>query len=831
MDRSTLIEPGDESDAGKTTTTERMLYYSGYTRRLGDVDEGSTVTDFLPAERARGITIQSAAISFHWPPLPSGVTSNSKHSSLNPGTPKSSVPHNINLIDTPGHADFTFEVLRSLRILDGAVCILDGVAGVEAQTEKVWIQADTYQIPRLIFVNKLDREGAAFGKTVKEIAMRLQTWPAVCQIPIWEHGNGSLQGVADVIRMQGLVWEKGSDGRSVKLLPLSEMTQELAEELKHARVALIELLSEYDEGMVEKYLDHEEDHLAIPATDVVASLRRCVLQSPQRVVPVYCGASFRNVGVQPLLDAVVDLLPAPTERPDAEVNLSGKRTALEHVMSGTTELTESPKKKKTGGTGLPIARNLKCCALAFKVVNDAKRGALVYVRVYSGALERGTNIYNTNLNVIEKAHKLLRMYANDAVELESIEAGQIGVIPGLKFARTGDTLISYSGMNSKSGPPAPLNSLQLRPITVPPPVFFSSVEPQSLSEGKNLSEQLAVLLREDPSLNVSEDPESGQTHLAGMGELHLEIASGRLINDMKVKASVGSIEIGYRETIPELSESYTEHLNREFGGTISKAVCDVRVRHLDISDTDLTVDGITVIDAEAYRLVVRHPTLDVDGEPIHKSHPRLPEHISLGGLINSLQTGVKAGLARGPKFHYPVHSVEIVVDIDPAQHIFPDTTLSAVSTAAFRAVKNALRQSNAVENTIIMEPVMNVTITMNESDMGSVIQDISSARGGQVLSLEGESAASTPRDYLPILDVNKVYAPPDPFGSSFGSGIGVLDAQRQITARVPLKEMVGYLKRLRSLTGGRGTFVMSVDRFERMSTHRQKAVLNEMRGA
>ncbi|KAI7636013.1 Ribosome-releasing factor 2, partial [Hortaea werneckii] len=503
-------------DAGKTTTTERMLYYSGYTRRLGDVDEGSTVTDFLPAERARGITIQSAAISFAWPPTGTSQPLPGSHHTT---------PHNLNLIDTPGHADFTFEVLRSLRVLDGAVCILDGVAGVEAQTEKVWAQASAYRIPRIVFVNKLDRDGAAFGKTVKEVGLRLRAWPAVCNLPWW-NADGKLIGVGDVVGLQGMRYVEGGDGKQIDLVSLQELESQdaaLAAELRKARTSLIELLSEHDDEMVEKYLEADEDYLAISAADITASFRRCTLQHPQMVVPVFAGASFRNVGVQPLLDSVIDLLPSPTERPDPEVSLgsSGTKGGLSAFLSGKLTAAAAPERSKTSSKAVSkdkatlALQNLEACALAFKVVADARRGVLVYVRVYSGAITRNAPLWNTILQSTERAQRLLKMYANDAVDIESIPAGQIGVIPGLKFARTGDTLVSYTGAHPKNGPPAPINTLQLRPIAVPPPVFFVSVEPNSLAEEKPIKEALALLLREDPSLHVSVDEESGQTHLAG----------------------------------------------------------------------------------------------------------------------------------------------------------------------------------------------------------------------------------------------------------------------------------------------------------------------------
>ncbi|KAK4503148.1 hypothetical protein PRZ48_006575 [Zasmidium cellare] len=810
-----------------------MLYYANFTRRLGDVDEGSTVTDFLPAERARGITIQSAAISFSWPP-----SAGNKLQLFAPGTPRSHIPHNINLTDTPGHADFTFEVLRSLRVLDGAVCILDGVAGVEAQTEKVWAQAAAYAIPRIVFVNKLDRDGAAFGQTVKEVGLRLGAWPAVCGIPWWS-ADGRLQGVGDVVGLRGLKYVEGGDGKEIKAFDLSTLEGEdmkLAEELKPARIALIERLSEHDDEMVEKYLEADEDHVAISARDVTESLRRCVLQSPQQVAPIYAGASFRNVGVQPLLDAVVDLLPSPEERLDPEVSLgSGTKGGLSAFLSG--KLVDAAA-VQTKGSGKALSKNqattalakLEACALAFKVVADAKRGVLVYVRVYSGTVNRNAALWNTNLQNMERAQRLMKMYANEAVDIDSIPAGQIGVIPGLKFARTGDTLISYHGANPRTGPPLPIGTLQLRPIDVPPPVFFVSVEPNSLSEEKHIKESLALLLREDPSLYVSLDEESGQTHLAGMGELHLEIARDRLVNDLKAKARIGNIEIGYREAITTSSDEVTEVFDREVGGKSSKAACSVSVE-------PLTEDG-PISGGEAHTLdlhdknvlSVSFPTLHGDGSPIDPEAPGLPEHLPIQIILQALQNGVSAALARGPTHSYPVHSTQLQITFDPAQHIFPNTTPAAISSAARLAVQAALKQSATTNASVLMEPVMMVTISVDPDSLGPVVHDLSSARGGSVISLGSDDTEATASNEI---DVAKIYAPPDPFaGGHISSDMASVgnSGMRQIVARVPLKEMVGYLRHLRSLTGGRGTFTMVVDRFERMGAQRMRGVLNEMRG-
>ena len=853
LDRTRNIGIIAHIDAGKTTTTERMLFYSGFTRRIGDVDEGSTVTDFLPAERARGITIQSAAITFHWPP---GEGADGQQVDRDPNLPRSAVSHTINLIDTPGHADFTFEVLRSLRILDGAVCILDGVAGVEAQTEQVWHQASTYNIPRIIYVNKLDRDGAAFGRTVREVSSRLAVYPAVCQTPWFDGGNGAFVGVADAVNLQGLRYKAGDDGRSVKMLNLEQLETEepsLAQELRRARIALVELLSEKDDAIVEEFFECDEDHLAVSPKSIIDSLRRCVLDQSTRVIPVFAGASFRNMGVQPLLDSVVNLLPSPPESPDPEVSIGGVTGGLRRLLSGDLILEQNEKsaasvkgKKKKKASALTDPKDaiskLQSCALAFKVVNDPKRGVLVYVRVYSGSLDRNSLLFNTNLHLSERAPRLLKMYANDAVEVDSIPAGHIGVVVGLKHARTGDTLLSYAG--NKPTPPEPLTSLQLRPINVPPPVFFTSVEPHSLSEEKRMHETLALLLREDPSLHVSMDEESGQTLLSGMGELHLEIARDRLINDLKAKASMGHIEISYRETVLGASNAITKTFDREVAGRRGKAGCTAIIEPIDGRDISDAADEDTLLaeTVEGNQILIRAPGLQVERSSRNDEEvsPFLPPGLDLSSLRAALQNGALAALARGPQFTFPMHNTRTTLILNPEEHLFGnDTTTSALSAAARQATSAALRDLLAGAGTVMMEPVMNVIISVDEASLGSVVHDISSSRGGHIISLDEEvplsatDASGTPTDdNPPPIDPKRIYAPPDPFETpSVGVEIPVsVSRPRTITAKVPLKEMVGYLKHLRSLTAGRGTFVMSVDRFENMSAPRQKAVLAELRG-
>lgn len=847
-------------DAGKTTTTERMLYYSGFTRRIGNVDQGDTITDFLPAERARGITIQSAAITFHWPPV---SDADSITSLL---TDKTS--HTVNLIDTPGHADFTFEVIRSLRILDGAICILDGVAGVEAQTEKVWTQASNYRIPRVIYVNKLDRDGAAFNRTVHEIASRLHTWPVLCHIPWWR--DGVFMGVGDAINFRGISWEAGGDGRTFQVFDIKQLDEKdptFAKELRAARAAVIEALTEYDDTLVEEFLESNEDWEGFPAEKINACMRRLLLSSgPQPITPVYAGASFRNIGVQPLLDAINVLFPSPLETNDPRISLDGQQSTLGALISGQSQaLTPASNKKQPQSAA--VYKNLEACALAFKVVNDPKRGVLVYVRVYSGSITRNALLYNTNLALAERAPRLLTMYASEAQEVQSIDEGQIGVIVGLKHARTGDTLLVYQGTSAKNAPPRPINTLQLQPIVVPPPLFFTSVEPNSLSEEKHLNETMALLLREDPSLHVNIDVESGQTHLAGMGELHLEIARDRLIQDFKVKARMGKIEIGYREAIQAESPPLTETFAREVSGKQSEASCTASVAPLaegaleshtssaspsedseETTHTALPDDNLLTIH---HRGISSHAGQPIAGSQFQDSaNPALP--FSFQTLLTALSHGTSAALARGPTHLFPMHSTHITIDLDAATHLTPTTTPAALTNAARAAVRAALAASARLATPAMMEPVMLATVSVDETSLGAVVHDLSSARGGAVVSLDADADAeaeanpdttstSTPATStrLSTAQLSRIYAPRDPFQSDDQTRLGAdaaahasasVNPQRQIRARVPLKEMVGYLKHLRSLTGGRGTFVMSVDRFERMSAQRMKAALGEMRG-
>lgn len=714
---------------------------------------------------------------------------------------------------------------------------------MEAQTEKVWHQAAKYNIPRIIYINKLDRDGASFARAVQDVALRLKVWPAVCQIPWWEGGNGRFIGVGDAITLRAYQWGEGGDGKEFAVLQIKDLTtsRAFAEEIIRARIALVELLSEHDDGMVEKYIDYDEDHLAIPAEDILASLRKCVISNSPKIVPIFAGASFRNIGVQPLLDAVVQLLPAPTETPIPAVSLGKISGNLKNLLDGSliAEQSQSTPKKAVVTSKKPttsLIQNLEACALAFKVVHDPRRGALVYIRVYSGKLKRNILLFNTNLQVSERAQRLLKMYASDSVEVAEISAGQIGVIPGLKYARTGDTLISYTGLNPKSKPPAPLDLLKLRPIEVPPSVFFAGIEPNSLGDQKAVAAALALLIREDPSLQLSVDEDSGQTLLSGMGEFHLEIAGGRLINDLKAKATMGKIEIAYREAILQPSRQEFRLFEKEIAGKRTKAGCVASVT--SVSDTNSATnepsesDDFT-ISQDGNQITISIRAGDSSSDHATPMENLLPPNLPLTIIYTSLVSGALAALGRGITHSFPVRNTHVHLTLDPMTHLFPESTPVALSSAARMATKAVLQATASEAGSALLELVMNVIISVDEGSLGAVSSDISSARGGHIVSLD--DATTGGEDDMSRIDVSKVYTPPDPFASTLPSsseGVSNIDSTRlrTITARVPLKEMVGYLKYLRSLTGGRGTFVMSPDRFERVVGQREKSLLKELRG-
>ena len=497
-------------DAGKTTTTERILFYTGKTHKIGEVHEGTATMDWMPQEQERGITITSAATTAFWK------------------------DHTVNLIDTPGHVDFTIEVERSLRVLDGAVVVLCAVGGVEPQTETVWRQADRYRVPRIAFINKMDRVGADFGSVVNQIKERLGCKPAPIQIP-WG-AEDRFEGIIDLIEMRALRWVSGDLGAK---FTVEEIPEELRDEADLYRQALIESVSDYDESIMEKYLGGEEPSV----TELRVAIRKGAIGL--KILPVLCGASFKNKGVQSLLDAVVDFLPSPLDLPPLVAH---------HPTDESKEILCSPDPSE------PFA------ALAFKIMTDPFVGQLTYIRVYSGKLESGQVFWNTNKGKRERANRLLRMHANKSEEVSEITAGNICAIVGLKLATTGDTFCSEG------------RQLLLEKIEFPEPVISVAIEPKTKADQEKLGQALQRLTVEDPSFRVFQSEDTAQTLISGMGELHLEIIVDRLKREFKVEANVGNPQVSYRETVLGQAEGEGRFIRQGEGVKGQYGHCTVRLK-------------------------------------------------------------------------------------------------------------------------------------------------------------------------------------------------------------------------------------------------------------
>jgi elongation factor G len=479
-------------DAGKTTTTERVLFYTGRTHRLGSVDEGTTVTDWMEQERERGITIVSAAVTAMWR------------------------DYIINIIDTPGHIDFTAEVQRSLRVLDGGVVIFDAVQGVEPQSETVWRQADLYNVPRICFVNKMDRVGASYEGTIESIRERLGAKPIAVQMPIGSEVD--FRGVVDLIEEQSILWvdELGTDPE------LGEIPVDMVAEAAERRTAMIEQIAETDEELTLRYLEGDE----ISIEELKAGLRRAVIAG--KATLVYCGSALRNKGVQPLLDAIVDYLPSPIDIPD-----------VVGYKPGSSEETS-----RSASDEAPLS------ALVFKIVSDPYVGRLAYFRVYSGKISKGASVYNSRKGKRERVGRLLRMYADRREDIDEVLAGDIGAVLGMKDTFTGDTLCDAA------------NTIVLEDITFPDPVIFLAIEPRTLADQDKMSGALTKLSEEDPTFRVGVDENTGQTMIWGMGELHLEVLVDRMLREFKVQANVGRPRVAYKESIsrpvPKIEQRYVK---------------------------------------------------------------------------------------------------------------------------------------------------------------------------------------------------------------------------------------------------------------------------------
>ncbi|HEY9474394.1 MAG TPA: elongation factor G [Mycobacteriales bacterium] len=636
-------------DAGKTTTTERILYYTGINYKIGEVHEGAATMDWMPQEQERGITITSAATKCEWD------------------------GHTVNIIDTPGHVDFTVEVERSLRVLDGAVAVFDAVAGVEPQTETVWHQADKYNVPRICFVNKMDRTGADFFRTVQMIVDRLNAVPLVLQLP-WGIEAGFL-GVIDLVQMKGLRWHSEDMGASYEMVDVPE---ELVAEAEQWRTTLVETLAEHDDTVMEAYL--EDGDLSVPA--LREGIRRATLASA--VTPVLCGSAFKNKGVQPMLDAVVSYLPSP-------LDIS---TITGTALDGQTEIVRHANEDE------PFA------ALAFKIQTDQHLGRLTYIRVYSGRLSSGSPVLNSTKDRKERIGKVYQMHANKREERQGTGAGQIVAVVGLKNTTTGDTLCD------------PDKPVILESMTFPEPVISVAIEPKTKSDQEKLSTAIQKLAEEDPTFQVRNDEETGQTIIRGMGELHLEVLVERMRREFKVEANVGKPQVAYRETVRRKVDKVEYLHKKQTGGSGQFAKVLISLEPLAT-----TGDGVTYEFNNA-----------VTGGRIPKEYIPSVDH----GCQEAMQYGVLAG--------YPL--VGLKVTLLDGQYHEVDSSEMAFKIAGSMVLKEAARRASPV----LLEPMMAVEVVTPEDHMGDVIGDLNSRRGS-IQAMEERGGLRVVRALVPLSEM------------------------------------------------------------------------------
>jgi elongation factor G len=631
-------------DAGKTTTTERILFYTGINYKIGEVHEGTATMDWMAQEQERGITITSAATTCNWN------------------------DHRINIIDTPGHVDFTMEVERSLRVLDGAVALFDSVAGVEPQSETVWRQADKYGVPRIAFVNKMDRVGANFGRSVDMMKDRLRANAIPLNLPVGSEEN--FRGIIDLVTMQALIWDDDSLGASFNTGPIPA---DLADAAAEARDKLLEAAAEFDEGLLEKYLEGKD----VTVPELKSAIRKGTLES--KIVPVLCGSAFKNKGVQTLLDAVVEFLPSPLDKPPVQgVDPDGK---------------EDTRK---------AADNAPFSALAFKIMTDPFVGALTFFRVYSGTMESGSHVLNSTRNRKERIGRLLKMHANKREEIKDVCAGDIAAAVGLRETRTGDTLCADN---------APII---LESIDFPDPVIDIAIEPKTKADQEKLGTSLAKLATEDPSFRVRTDKETGQTIIAGMGELHLEIIVDRLLREFKVDANVGKPQVAYRETIRKKVENEHKFV-RQTGGRGQYGHVLLRVEPLPPGT------GFQFKD-------------EVKGGTVPREY------------IPAVEKGIKEALESGVLAGYPV--VDIGVALYDGSYHEVDSSEMAFKIAGSICFKEACQKASPV----ILEPIMAVEVVVPEDFMGDVIGNLSGRRG-KIQGMEPRGGAQVISAEVPLKEM------------------------------------------------------------------------------
>ncbi|MFT2015715.1 elongation factor G [Streptomyces sp. 796.1] len=638
-------------DAGKTTTTERILFYTGVSYKIGEVHDGAATMDWMEQEQERGITITSAATTCHWP--------------------VNNVDHTINIIDTPGHVDFTVEVERSLRVLDGAVTVFDGVAGVEPQSETVWRQADRYNVPRICFVNKLDRVGAEFHRCVDMIVDRLGATPLVMQLPIGAEAD--FKGVVDLVQMKALVYPvEAAKGEMYDVLDIPDTHAEAAAEW---REKLLETAAEGDEELMELYLEGQEP----TEEQLKAGIRRATIAG--NLTPVFCGTAFKNKGVQPLLDAVVAYLPSPV---DVE-GVTGHK-----VDDEDTEIFRKASDEE------PLS------ALAFKIMSDPHLGKLTFVRIYSGRMDTGTQVLNSVKGKKERIGKIYRMHANKREEIDSVGAGDIVAVMGLKQTTTGETLCDSA------------NPVILESMNFPAPVIQVAIEPKSKGDQEKLGVAIQRLAEEDPSFQVHTDEETGQTIIAGMGELHLDVLVDRMKREFKVEANVGKPQVAYRETLRKAVERIDYTHKKQTGGSGQFAKVQIAIEPLE-------GDGYEFENKVTGGRIPREYIPSVDA-----------------GCQEALEFGVLAG--------YPLTGVKVTL-LDGAYHEVDSSEL-AFKIAGSMAFKEGARKASPA----LLEPMMAVEVTTPEDYMGDVIGDINSRRG-QIQSMEDRSGAKVVKGLVPLSEM------------------------------------------------------------------------------
>ncbi|MFC6089236.1 elongation factor G [Saccharothrix lopnurensis] len=637
-------------DAGKTTTTERILFYTGISYKIGEVHDGAAVMDWMEQEQERGITITSAATTCFWK------------------------NHQINIIDTPGHVDFTVEVERNLRVLDGAVAVFDGKEGVEPQSEQVWRQATKYDVPRICFVNKMDKLGADFYFTVRTIQERLGAKPLPIQIPIGAESD--FIGVVDLVEMRALTWrgevQKGED------YTVEEIPADLADKAAEYREALVEAVAETDDALMELYLGGEE----LTVEQIKTGIRDIVKN--RSAYPVLCGSAFKNKGVQPMLDAVIDFLPAPLDLPPVE---------------GTLQDGETPAFRKP-------ATNEPFSALAFKIAAHPFFGKLTYIRVYSGKVASGTQVINSTKDRKERIGKIFQMHANKENPVDEAIAGHIYAVIGLKDTTTGETLCD------------PQSPIVLESMTFPEPVIQVAIEPKTKADQEKLGTAIQKLAEEDPTFRVNLDQETGQTIIAGMGELHLDILVDRMRREFKVEANIGKPQVAYRETIRRKVDKYSYTHKKQTGGSgqFAKVL-------IDLEPLEKTEDGALYefVNAVTGGRIPREYIPSVDA-----------------GAQDAMQYGVLAG--------YPLVGVKLTL-LDGAYHEV-DSSEMAFKIAGSMALKEAARQASPA----ILEPLMAVEVTTPEDYMGDVIGDLNSRRG-QIQAMEERSGARVVKALVPLSEM------------------------------------------------------------------------------